>query len=125
LEPDVRKRRVIVMIRRGVAWGDGPPEAQFGWDEHAAWIDALVDRETIAMGGPFSDNSGAMLVLEGVGVEEAELLFATDPFVKNGVFVVVDVREWTNYVDTLTARAALSTGSDPSQPKKNEHRPAD
>jgi len=59
-----------------------------------------------------------MLVLEGIGVEDAERLLATDPFVKNGVFVVVDVREWTNYVDTLTAPAGPSTGSDPSQPKR-------
>jgi uncharacterized protein len=98
----VRKRRVIVRIRRGVAWGGGPPEAQPGWEEHAAWIDTHVDRGTIVMGGPFSDNSGAMLVLEGIGVEEVEPLFATDPFVQNGVFVVAEVREWTNYVDTLT-----------------------
>jgi uncharacterized protein len=100
----VRRRRVVVTIRRGVAWGDGPPEAQPGWGEHAAWIDALADRGRIVLGGPFSDNSGAMLLLEGIGVQEAELLFATDPFVKNGVFVVADVREWTNYVDTLTAQ---------------------
>ncbi len=113
----VRKRRVIVMIRRGAAWRDGPPEAQSGWDEHAAWIDTLVDRGTIVMGGPLSDNSGAMLVLEGIGVD-VKLLLPTDPFVKNGVFVVVDVREWTNDVDTLTAPAGPSTGSDPSQPKR-------
>lgn len=98
----MRQRRVIVMIRKGVAWGDGPPEAQPGWDEHAAWIDALADRGTIVMGGPYSDNSGAMLILEGLSAEEIEPLFATDPFVKNGVFVVDDVREWTNYVDRLT-----------------------
>jgi uncharacterized protein YciI len=101
LGADVRKRRVIVMIRRGVAWGDGPPEAPPGWDEHAAWNNALVDRGTIVLGGPFGGNSGAMLVLEGIGVEEVEPLFATDPFVENGGFVVGDVREWTNYVDAL------------------------
>jgi uncharacterized protein YciI len=100
---DVRPHRVIVMIRKGVEWGEGPPESQAGWDEHAAWIDALVDRGTIVMGGPYSDNSGAMLILEGLSTDEAELLLATDPFVQNGVFVVVDVREWTNYVDRLTA----------------------
>lgn len=111
---EVRKRRVIVMIGRGAAWGDGPPEAQSDWDEHAAWIDTLVERGTIVMGGPFSDYSGAMLVVEGIGVEEAEPLFATDPFVQNGVFVVADVREWTNYVDTLTTQPASWTGADPA-----------
>lgn len=118
LDAHVRRRRVVVTIRKGAAWGDGPPEAQSGWDEHAEWIDTLVDRGTIVMGGPFSDNSGAMLLLDGISVDEAEVLLASDPFVKNGVFVVVDVCEWTNYVDTLTAQAVPSSRSDPSQPPR-------
>ena len=101
----MRKRRVVVRVRRGPAWGDGPPEAQPDWDEHAAWVDALVKRGTFVLGGPFSDNSGSMVVLEGIHEEEAARVFATDPFVTNGVFVIEDVREWTNYVDTLSGDA--------------------
>jgi hypothetical protein len=39
-------------------------------------------------------------------VEAAELL-ATDPFVANGVFVLDSVRDWTVYVDELSAKESV------------------
>ena len=96
---------MIVMIRRGPTWGEGPPEAQPGWEEHAARVDALIERGTFVLGGPFADNSGTLVVLEGIGADEAEALLRTDPFVENGVFGHFHVREWINYVDVLSTRA--------------------
>jgi uncharacterized protein len=78
---------------------------------HEAFSDQLVDRGTIVMGGPFSDHTGAMLLLEGVSTEEARRVFDLDPFVKNQVFVVDDIREWTIFVDSPTAPEA---GAQPS-----------
>lgn len=56
------------------------------------------------MGGPFADNSGTQIVLEGVTGEGARELVGSDPFVLNGVFELDDVREWNVYVDELTPR---------------------
>jgi len=56
------------------------------------------------MGGPFSDHTGAMLLLQGVSTEEARRLVDQDPFLKNEVFVLDDIREWTIFVDRLTPR---------------------
>jgi uncharacterized protein len=96
-------RRVIVRFAAGPAWERGGPiREQPGWDAHAAFIDALIERGTMVMGGPFSDNTGSMILLEGVGAAEAERLVAGDPFLENGVFVLDEIREWTIFVDELT-----------------------
>jgi uncharacterized protein YciI len=97
---------VIVRFRAGPAWGEGPPEHQPDWDAHAEFVDDLTDRGIFVMGGPFSDYSGSLTVLEGVDADEARRLLERDPFVQNGVFVFEDVRDWTVYVDELTAREA-------------------
>jgi uncharacterized protein YciI len=100
----MRGQRVVVRFKAGPAWRSGPPEDQPGWDEHANFVDALVESGTFVMGGPFSDNSGSLVLLERVTSDEARTLIATDPFVVNGVFLVEDVRDWTVYVDELTPR---------------------
>ena len=102
----MRTPRVVVRFRAGPAWKSGPPEEQADWDAHAAFVDDLVERGTFVMGGPFSDYSGSMVVLESVSVEEARALVDWDPFIRNGVFVLDSVQEWTVYVDELSARAA-------------------
>lgn len=106
----MRKRRVVVRFRAGPAWKSGPPEDQPDWDAHAAFVDDLIDRGTFVMGGPFSDYSGTMVLLEDVTVEEARALVDWDPFVKNGVFVLESVQDWTVYVDELTPREPVSGG---------------
>jgi uncharacterized protein YciI len=59
------------------------------------------------MGGPFSDFSGSVNLLEGLTAAEATELLATDPFVENGVFVVDSIRDWTVYVDELSAKESV------------------
>ena len=106
----MRKHRVVVRFKAGPAWTSGPPEDQPDWDAHAAFVDDLVGRGTFVMGGPFSDYSGSMVVLENVTVEEARALLDWDPFIKNGVFVLESVQDWTVYVDELTPREPVSGG---------------
>jgi uncharacterized protein YciI len=96
-----RTVRVLVEFRAGPMWTSGPPEEQSGWDDHAAFIDELVARGTMVMGGPFADYSGSLIVLENVGEHEARELVSRDPFIVNGVFVLEDVRAWNVYVDEL------------------------
>lgn len=96
--------RVVVVWRAGPTWTSGGVREQPRWDEHADFIDDLIEKGTFVMGGPFVDNSGSMSLLEGVSVEEAKQIIADDPFAKNGVFVLDDIREWDVFVDELTGR---------------------
>jgi uncharacterized protein YciI len=101
---DAVSTRVIVRWRAGPTWTRGGVREQPGWDAHAEFIDALIAKGTFVMGGPFSDNSGSMSLLEGVSADEARRIIEEDPFVENGVFVLDDVREWDVFVDELSAR---------------------
>ena len=101
------KHRVLVVLKAGPTWGSGPPEEQPGWQEHADFVDALIEKGTFVMGGPFSDYSGSVNLLEGVTALEAADLLAADPFVENGVFLVDSIRDWTVYVDELSAKESV------------------
>ncbi len=59
--------------------GSGPPEDQPGWKAHADFVDALIEDGTFVMGGPFSDYSGSVNLLEGVSAAEAADLLAVTP----------------------------------------------
>jgi uncharacterized protein YciI len=94
--------RMLVRFSAGPTWTSGPPDEQPGWDDHAKFVDELIARGTMVMGGPFTDHSGSLSVLENISEDEARELLARDPFVVNGVFVLEDVRAWNVYVDELT-----------------------
>ncbi len=93
---------MVVRFRAGPTWVSGPPEAQRAWDEHAAFVDDLIERGIMVMGGPFADYSGSIIFLEGVDEDEARELVAPDPFLANGVFELAEARAWNVYVDELT-----------------------
>jgi uncharacterized protein YciI len=94
--------RILVRFRAGPAWTSGPPDDQPAWDEHAGFVDDLVERGIMVMGGPFADYSGSMSLYENVDEATARELVAADPFIANGVFVLEEVRAWNVYVDELT-----------------------
>jgi uncharacterized protein YciI len=102
--PTAKAVRVVVRWRAGPAWRSGPPEEQDGWDAHADFVDALVERGIFVMGGPLADYSGSLTLLEGVTVGEARELVLKDPFVEAGVFELEDVSAWNVYVDELSRR---------------------
>ena len=109
--PRTRVVRVVVRWRAGPAWRSGPPEEQAAWDEHAAFIDDLIERGIFVMGGPYADHSGSHTLLENVTEAEARELVLRDPFVASGVFELEDVRAWNVYVDELSARRSVPEAS--------------
>lgn len=93
----------MVRFRAGPTWTSGSVREQPDWDAHAEFVDALIERGTFVMGGPFADNSGSMSLLEGVDADEARRILEDDPFMTNGVFVLEEIREWNVFVDELTS----------------------
>ena len=96
----LRIPRVVLRVAPGPTWKSGKPEEQPGWDEHATFIDDLIDRGVFIMGGPWTNRLGSISIWEGVTAEEVLELTQDDPFVRNGVFVIEDCADWTVYVDT-------------------------
>jgi uncharacterized protein YciI len=97
--------RVLVRWRAGPAWTSGAVDDQPGWDEHAAFIDELIERGIFVMGGPLADQRGSQSLLENVTEHQARELVLRDPFVANGVFELEEVRAWNVFVDELTPQS--------------------
>lgn len=71
------------------------------WDEHAAFIDALVEDGFIVLGGPFSDEGGAMIVVRAESETEVRVRLEPDPWYRNEILQFVGVHRWEIYIDQL------------------------
>jgi uncharacterized protein YciI len=91
---------------RGPAWD--PRRArreQAGWDEHAAFMDKLVDEGVILLGGPVGDIDGETAILVCRAKSEVELRdrLALDPWAES-ILGVGSVQPWTIW---LRANASI------------------
>jgi uncharacterized protein YciI len=53
---------------------------QSGWTEHAAFMDALLDRGFIVLGGPLADGQRVVHVVEAESEDEIRATLAEDPW---------------------------------------------
>ena len=61
---------------------------------HRLYLTSLKEKGQLAASGPFTDDSGALIIYEAATKEDAEQLLQGDPFCKNGVFVKWQIRPW-------------------------------
>jgi uncharacterized protein YciI len=61
---------------------------------HRQYLAGLRERGQLAASGPFTDDSGALIIYEAASAEEAEKLLQGDPFCQNGIFVKYVLRPW-------------------------------
>jgi uncharacterized protein YciI len=69
------------------------------WDEHAAFIDQLVDEGFILMGGPLIDEGGAMLIVNAEVESEVREKLKNDPWFEEGVLKLEAVKRWQIFID--------------------------
>jgi uncharacterized protein YciI len=72
------------------------------WDEHASFIDGLVDDGFILLGGPLVDEGGAVLVVNAESEQEARAKLEIDPWYRNGILRLESVRRWQIFIDQRT-----------------------
>jgi uncharacterized protein YciI len=68
---------------------------------HRQYLSELRQRGRLAVCGPFTDDSGGLIVYEAASREEAEKLIKDDPFNQNGIFVRYDLRPWNPVIGNL------------------------
>lgn len=61
---------------------------------HRQYLASLRERGQLAISGPFTDDSGALIVYEAASAPEAEKLLQGDPFHQNGIFLNYVLRPW-------------------------------
>ena len=89
----------LVQLRQaGPEWdGSKPMEEQSGWDEHAAYMDRLVDDGFIVLGGPLSDRRTAHAV-EADSEAAVRETWARDPWAGSHL-ILEAVEPWTIRLD--------------------------
>jgi uncharacterized protein YciI len=61
---------------------------------HRQYLTSLKEKGQLAASGPFTDDSGALIIYEANSREEAEALLQGDPFHKHGIFLRYQLRAW-------------------------------
>jgi hypothetical protein len=89
----------LVLLRSGPEWDPAKPlEEQSGWDEHATFMDELVERGFLVLGGPLGDEYRVVHAVEAESEDEIRETLARDPW--SGTHLVVDaIDPWTIRLD--------------------------
>jgi uncharacterized protein YciI len=69
------------------------------WDEHAAFVDQLVEEGFVALGGPLPDEGGAALVVRAGSETEVRERLEGDPWYAHGILALQDIRRWDIFID--------------------------
>jgi uncharacterized protein len=69
---------------------------QDGWDEHAAFMDALTEEGIVILGGPVGEGEGdyVLLVVDVESEEAIRARLADDPWM-NSVLTIESVEPWS------------------------------
>jgi uncharacterized protein YciI len=90
---------LVVLARTGPEYDLSKPlEEQAGWDEHAAFMDALVDDGFIVLGGPLADEVRTAHAVEADSEDAVRAVLARDPWSESHL-VVESIDEWTIRLD--------------------------
>ena len=91
-----------VTMVRGPHWDRSRPiRGQDGWNEHAAFMDGLVDDGLIILGGPLGDGQqGALLLAEAAGEREIAARLGEDPWAAMELLHVGTVQSWALWLDS-------------------------
>jgi len=87
------KQFFAVLYGPGRRWVEGKSIFEQPLDGHIAYVKSLSDDGTVLMAGPFADDDAGLTILQADNLEEANLIIAEDPDVREDV-LRADVRCW-------------------------------
>ena len=90
---------LVVLSQTGPEWDASKPmEEQGGWDEHASFMDGLVDDGFIVLGGPLSRELRTAHAVEAESEDAVRARFARDPWSDSHLRVEA-IDKWTIRLD--------------------------
>jgi uncharacterized protein YciI len=94
--------RYVVRLRRGGPWDwSRDMREQDGWDEHARFMDGLVDAGFILLGGPLAGDRDTLHIVEAESEEAIRARLAEDPWAANGMLTPASIERWTILLNGL------------------------
>jgi uncharacterized protein YciI len=73
---------------------------QDGWDEHAAFMDGLVDDGFVILGGPVGDGEQTLHVVEAADENDIKARLAGDPWASAGLLRIGTIERWAFWLDS-------------------------
>jgi uncharacterized protein YciI len=93
-----------LVLVRGPAWDESVGiREQRGWEEHAAFMDGLVEEGFILVGGPVGDQRQTMHVVEAVDEDDVRGHLARDPWVRGRLLAIGSIHPWALWLDFRSA----------------------
>jgi len=90
----------VVREARGGPWDwSRDMREQDRWEEHARFMDGLVDDGFVVLGGPLEGDREVLLIVEATSEQAVRERFAADPWVANGMLTLGAVERWTVLLD--------------------------
>jgi uncharacterized protein YciI len=92
-------KRPVIYYAVTREWGESwdaslPMRKQEKWDEHAEFMDALVDEGFIVLGGPLDDGEKFLLIIDAESEQEIDARLAEDPWTPMGLLRIAKVERW-------------------------------
>jgi uncharacterized protein YciI len=87
----------LVERGKGPAWDHSRGRReQRGWEEHAAFMDALADEGFVVLGGPVGEGDGdaVLLVIDADSEDEIRARLAEDPWPEE-LLTIEKIRPWS------------------------------
>jgi uncharacterized protein YciI len=89
-----------VTMVKGPSWDPTRERRQQrAWDEHAAFMDDLVERGFVILGGPIGDGDQVLVIIEATDEGEVAARLGGDPWMTMGVLQIGSVRPWAIWLD--------------------------
>ena len=74
---------------------------QAGWDDHAAYMDQLLDEGFILLAGPLEGARDVLWIVEADSESAIRERMAEDPWAANGMLRPIRIERWTVVLDGL------------------------
>ena len=89
-----------VRLTRGGPWDwSRDLREQAGWDEHAAFMDALVADGFIVLGGPLEGEREILHAIQAPSEQAVRERLAADNWARNGMLAITSIEPWTVLLD--------------------------
>lgn len=89
-----------VTMDKGPSWDPTRERReQRGWDEHAEFMDDLVEGGFVILGGPIGDGEQALVIVEAADDGEVAARLEGDPWLTTGILQIGAVRPWAIWLD--------------------------
>jgi hypothetical protein len=96
-----------VRLVHGPGWDSTRPiRKQDGWDEHAAFMDGLVDDGFVILGGPVGNGEQTLHVVEAAHERDVKTRLARDPWASARLLQIGVIEPWALWLDSRQSPAA-------------------